>query len=118
MITDAEIQYLLLIGAYRDNEVDASHSLMLVLQEIEKNNSPVQIIHCQNLKITHVCKLVSDTLKSSLENSKELAKLIFNKTAGNPFLSINYSSLFIKKIYFCLIFLLVNGSGTFSTFRR
>ncbi|QLE48432.1 GAF domain-containing protein [Nostoc sp. C057] len=85
LITDAEIQYLLLIGAYRDNEVDASHSLMLVLQEIEKNNSPVQIIHCQNLKITHVCKLVSDTLKSSLENSKELAKLIFNKTAGNPF---------------------------------
>ncbi|MBC1220656.1 AAA family ATPase, partial [Nostoc sp. UCD120] len=85
LITDAEIQYLLLIGAYRDNEVDASHSLMLVLQEIEKNSSNVQIVHCQNLKITHVCQLVSDTLKSNLENSKELAKLIFNKTAGNPF---------------------------------
>ncbi|MBE8997993.1 AAA family ATPase [Nostoc sp. LEGE 12447] len=85
LTTDTEIQYLLLIGAYRDNEVDASHSLMLVLQEIEKNSSSVQIIHCQNLKITHVCQLVSDTLKSSLENSKELAKLIFNKTAGNPF---------------------------------
>ncbi|MEH2115327.1 trifunctional serine/threonine-protein kinase/ATP-binding protein/sensor histidine kinase [Nostoc sp.] len=82
---DTEIQYLLIIGAYRDNEVDASHPLMLVLREVEKNSSPVQIIHCQNLKITDVCQLISDSLKSNLENSKDLAKLIFNKTAGNPF---------------------------------
>ncbi|WP_375491533.1 AAA family ATPase [uncultured Nostoc sp.] len=82
---DTEIQYLLIIGAYRDNEVDTSHPLMLVLREIEKNSSPVQIIHCRNLKITDVCQLISDSLKSSLEDSKELAKLIFNKTAGNPF---------------------------------
>ncbi|MFN6481872.1 MULTISPECIES: AAA family ATPase [unclassified Nostoc] len=85
LTTDTEIQYLLIIGAYRDNEVDTSHPLMLILREIEKNSSPVKIIHCQNLKITDVYQLVSDSLKSSLEDSKELAKLIFNKTAGNPF---------------------------------
>ena len=85
LATDIEIQYLLIIGAYRDNEVDTSHPLKLVLREIQKNRSSVKIIHCQNLKITDVCKLVSDTLKSSLHSSEELAKLIFNKTAGNPF---------------------------------
>ncbi|MEH2121236.1 trifunctional serine/threonine-protein kinase/ATP-binding protein/sensor histidine kinase [Nostoc sp.] len=85
LATDTDIQYLLIIGAYRDNEVDISHPLMLVLQEIEKNSSSVKIIHCQNLKIADVSQLVSDTLKSNLEGSKELAKLIFNKTAGNPF---------------------------------
>ncbi|QLE58572.1 ATP-binding sensor histidine kinase [Nostoc sp. TCL26-01] len=85
LATDTDIQHLLLIGAYRDNEVDTSHPLMLILREIAKNSSPVKTIHCQNLKITDVCQLVSDTLKSSLEDSKELAKLIFHKTAGNPF---------------------------------
>ncbi|MEH2010727.1 ATP-binding protein [Nostoc sp.] len=85
LTTDTDIQYLLIIGAYRDNEVDISHPLMLVLQEIEKNSSSVKIIHYQNLKIADVSQLVSDTLKSSLKNSKKLAKIIFNKTAGNPF---------------------------------
>ncbi|MEH2464601.1 ATP-binding protein [Nostoc sp.] len=85
LATDTDIQYLLIIGAYRDNEVDISHPLMLVLQEIEKNSNSVKIIHCQNLKIPDISQLVSDTLKSSLDNSKELAILIFNKTAGNPF---------------------------------
>ncbi|MEH2057506.1 MAG: AAA family ATPase [Nostoc sp.] len=85
LATDIEIQYLLIIGAYRDNEVDTSHPLKLVLREIQKNRSSVKIIHCQNLQIADVCKLVSDTLKSSLHSSEELAKLIFNKTAGNPF---------------------------------
>ncbi|MEH2382866.1 MAG: AAA family ATPase [Nostoc sp.] len=85
LATDTEIKYLLIIGAYRDNEVDPSHPLMLALRKIERNSSSVKIIHCQNLKITDVCQLVSDSLKSSLEDSKELANLIFNKTAGNPF---------------------------------
>ncbi|BAB73957.1 trifunctional serine/threonine-protein kinase/ATP-binding protein/sensor histidine kinase [Anabaena sp. FACHB-709] len=82
---NSDIQYLFLIGAYRDNEVDSSHHLMLILQEIEKNRTPINIIYCQNLKITDVCQLVGDTLKSGLEDSKELAKLIFHKTGGNPF---------------------------------
>ncbi|MFN6462970.1 MAG: AAA family ATPase [Nostoc sp. DedVER02] len=85
LATDTDIQYLLLIGAYRDNEVDTSHPLMLALREIEKNSSSIKIVHCQNLEITHIYQLVSDTLKSGLDDSKELAKLIFNKTAGNPF---------------------------------
>ncbi|MEH2025345.1 trifunctional serine/threonine-protein kinase/ATP-binding protein/sensor histidine kinase [Nostoc sp.] len=85
LATNTDIQYLLIIGAYRDNEVDTSHPLMLVLREMEKNSSSVKTIHCQNLKIADVYQLVSDALKSNLDNSKELAKLVFNKTAGNPF---------------------------------
>ncbi|WP_442949292.1 ATP-binding protein [Nostoc sp.] len=107
LATDTDIQYLLIIGAYRDNEVDISHPLMLVLQEIEKNSSSVKIIHCQNLKIADVSQLVSDTLKSSLENSQELAKLLFNKTAGNPFF-INQLIKFIHQENL-LFFNFVNG---------
>ncbi|HIK08582.1 MAG TPA: AAA family ATPase [Trichormus sp. M33_DOE_039] len=85
LATDSDLQYLLIIGSYRDNEVDASHSLMLTLQEIAKTSVNIQTINCKPLKITDVCQLIHETLKCELENTKDLATLIYKKTAGNPF---------------------------------
>ncbi|RCJ37022.1 serine/threonine protein kinase [Nostoc minutum NIES-26] len=85
LTTDPDSQYLFMIGAYRDNEVDATHPLMLILHEIEKTNFIVTKIICQALKITDVYQLITDTLKCDLETAKPLAELIFNKTGGNPF---------------------------------
>ncbi|MEA5552793.1 AAA family ATPase [Anabaena cylindrica UHCC 0172] len=83
--TDIEIQNLLIIGAYRDNEVDSTHSLTLTLQEIEKTDVIIRTINCQPLKITDIYQLIIDTFKCELERAKPLAELIFNKTGGNPF---------------------------------
>ncbi|WP_427157388.1 trifunctional serine/threonine-protein kinase/ATP-binding protein/sensor histidine kinase [Aliinostoc sp. HNIBRCY26] len=85
LATDPDIQYLLIIGAYRDNEVNAHHSLMLTLQEISKNNVNIQTIKCHPLKITDVQVLIHETLKCELAAAKDLAELIYKKTAGNPF---------------------------------
>ncbi|WP_193196639.1 ATP-binding sensor histidine kinase [Nostoc sp. MG11] len=85
LTTDTDSQYLLMIGAYRDNEVDTTHPLMLMLQEIEKTSVSVKKIICQPLKITDVYQLILDTLKCDIQKAKPLAELIFNKTGGNPF---------------------------------
>ncbi|NDJ24662.1 AAA family ATPase [Nostoc sp. B(2019)] len=85
LTTDPDSQYLLMIGAYRDNEVDTTHPLMLMLQEIEKTDVSVKKIICQPLKITDVYQLIIDTLKCDIQKAKPLAELIFNKTGGNPF---------------------------------
>ncbi|GAX45186.1 ATP-binding region ATPase domain protein [Tolypothrix sp. NIES-4075] len=82
---DLNSQYLLLIGVYRDNEVSATHPLMLTLEEIQKTNAVVNNIVLQPLHITHVNQLVSDTLRTDQQKSQPLAKLLFNKTQGNPF---------------------------------
>ncbi|BAZ15772.1 ATP-binding region ATPase domain protein [Calothrix sp. NIES-4071] len=98
---DPDSQYLLLIGAYRDNEVNATHPLMLTLEEIQKYGTVVNNIILQPLQISHINQLVSDTLHTHLEKSEPLANLVYNKTQGNPFfLTQLLKSLYQEKLLF------------------
>ncbi|MBD2593309.1 AAA family ATPase [Nostoc spongiaeforme FACHB-130] len=85
LISDIESKYLLLMGAYRDHEVNLTHPLILTLAEIQKNGVNINKIVLQPLNIIHVKQLVSDTLSIFSEDSQELADLVFHKTQGNPF---------------------------------
>ncbi len=84
LITDPDSQYLLLIGAYRDNEVTPLHPTMLAVEEIQKSGATVNQIVLQPLEMGSVTQLVAETLKET-EKSTELAELLFNKSKGNPF---------------------------------
>ncbi|MDZ7958629.1 MAG: AAA family ATPase [Aulosira sp. DedQUE10] len=95
LANDPDSQYLLLIGAYRDNEVNATHSLILTLEEIPKSGAVINNIVLQPLQIYHVNQLVSDTLHTNLEKSELLANLLYNKTQGNPFFLIQL----LKSLY-------------------
>lgn len=88
-------QYLLLIGAYRDNEVNEVHPLRLTLEEIESLGVVVNKITLQPLLISHVEQLVRETLRTDSEKSRLLAELVFNKTQGNPFFLIHL----LKSLY-------------------
>ncbi|HSF76855.1 MAG TPA: AAA family ATPase, partial [Microcoleus sp.] len=88
LICDPDSQYLLLMGAYRDNEVSPTHPLMLTLDEIQKNEAVVNNITLRPLDIGNVSLLVGDTLNESSaprNRVSELSELLFNKTQGNPF---------------------------------
>ncbi|MCW6050145.1 AAA family ATPase [Lyngbya sp. CCAP 1446/10] len=84
LITDTDSEYLLLIGAYRDNEVSPTHPTIQTIEEIEKTGAVVNNIVLQALDISNVRQLVADTLQED-NNSLKLADLLFNKTQGNPF---------------------------------
>ncbi|BAY11528.1 trifunctional serine/threonine-protein kinase/ATP-binding protein/sensor histidine kinase [Calothrix sp. NIES-2098] len=84
LMTNPDSQYLLLIGAYRDNEVSISHPLLKTLAEIQQANTIVNNIILRPLEFTHVCQMVADTLGNS-EKITQLARLLFKKTQGNPF---------------------------------
>ncbi|WP_414562893.1 MULTISPECIES: AAA family ATPase [unclassified Anabaena] len=95
LMTDAENQYLLLIGAYRDNEVSLTHPLIQTIAEIKKTDTIINNIVLQPLDLDNVTQLIAETLQEScsiVESNKnhhlriiELAELICNKTGGNPF---------------------------------
>ncbi|KYC36074.1 guanylate cyclase [Scytonema hofmannii PCC 7110] len=85
LITDSDSKYLLIVGAYRDNEVDATHPLMQTLEQIEKEAARINNILLQPLGIEYINQLIADTLNCSIEKSKYLAYLVTNKTQGNPF---------------------------------
>ncbi len=81
---DLSIEYLLIIGAYRDNEVNPTHPLISTVEEIEKHKT-INNITLEPLSNHNVTELVAETLNDNKEDSSSLAKLIFNKTGGNPF---------------------------------
>ncbi|HEY9296504.1 MAG TPA: AAA family ATPase, partial [Phormidium sp.] len=85
LMMSLDSQYFLLIGAYRDNEVNETHSLTLLLNEIQKAGVKVNQIDIQPLNTVQVNELIADTLHCELERALPLAEIVFNKTAGNPF---------------------------------
>ncbi len=86
----ADTKHMLLIGAYRDNEVNPAHPLMLTLSEIQKNQTTINTITLAPLNQKTVNQLVADTLKCSQDLASPLSRLVFQKTQGNPFFSIQF----------------------------
>ncbi|MBW4493241.1 MAG: AAA family ATPase [Oscillatoria princeps RMCB-10] len=76
---------LLLIGAYRDSEVDAADPLMLALDEIQKAGARINRISLRPLNRRDVRQFIADTLSCKPEKSQPLAELLLQKTSGNPF---------------------------------
>ena len=95
LMSEPNSQYLLLIGAYRDNEVNTTHPLMVTLEEILHTGAALTTIVLQPLTIDHVNQLMSDTLHNERETTKPLAELVLHKTQGNPF----FLTQFLKSLY-------------------
>ncbi len=84
LVANPESQYLLLIGAYRDNEVSPAHPLMSTLESIREAGATVSTITLQPLSLADASQLIADTLGET-KKVQDLSELLFNKTAGNPF---------------------------------
>ncbi|MBI1889804.1 MAG: AAA family ATPase [Burkholderiales bacterium] len=76
---------ILLVGAYRDNEVDQTHPLTSILDEIRKGKTPVHEIRVTPLPLASIEDMLADAFRSTPEGVKELAVLVEEKTGGNPF---------------------------------
>src|SRR6266568_2294049 len=80
LLTRSELQHLMLIGAYRDNEVSAAHPLMRKLEAIKNAGAPVQEIRLAPLAREHVTQLVADALRCEPARAAPLAELVQEKT--------------------------------------
>ncbi len=85
LISDFDIQYFFMIGAYRDNEVAPTHPLMYTLNKIKQTQAIINEVNLYSLRIQHINQLITDTLSCSTKASQPLAELITDKTGGNPF---------------------------------
>ena len=82
----AEIESLFLIGAYRENEVNPAHPLMLTLKEMRGERHSIAQVSLSPLGLLHVNELLQDTLRSEPGKTGLLAALLLQKSDGNPFL--------------------------------
>jgi PAS domain S-box-containing protein len=85
-----DLQHLMLIGAYRDNEVDATHPLTRKLDAIRQAGALIQEIHLAPLACDDFKQLIADALRCDPAQVAPLAQLVQDKTAGNPFFVIQF----------------------------
>jgi PAS domain S-box-containing protein len=83
-------QYLLIIGAYRDNEVSRAHPLRLTLESIRQTGLIVREIVLKPLSLKDVNHLIADALRCRRVHASSLARLVYKKTGGNPFFAIQF----------------------------
>ncbi len=95
LTSESESGYLLLIGAYRDNEVFPAHPLMLMLEEVRKFAGIINTIALSPLSEESLNQLVADSLNCLSLTAKPLTQLVYQKTQGNPF----FSTQFLKGLH-------------------
>lgn len=86
---------LLVIGAYRDNEVSPIHPLMVTVNNIKKKGVTVTTVPLTPLQKGDVNQLIADTLSCAIAITQPLTELVYKRTQGNPF----FTTQFIKALY-------------------
>jgi PAS domain S-box-containing protein len=81
---------LLVIGAYRDNEVGPAHPLLLTLESVRQAGGKVTEIALGPLSRDDLCRMIADAAGSETRDLEEFARLVQTKTAGNPFFAIQF----------------------------
>ncbi|MEH2567837.1 AAA family ATPase [Bradyrhizobium sp. AZCC 2289] len=97
LLTQPDVQHLMLIGAYRDNEVNSAHPLIRKLEAIRKAGAVVHEIILTPLAREDLGRLIGDALHCEPERVTALAELIHEKTAGNPFFAIQLISVLVEE---------------------
>jgi PAS domain S-box-containing protein len=81
---------LLLIGSYRDNEVGPDHILHNFVRVVDEKQRLILELSLAPLDCSHVNELVADVLREDRQEVKPLSDLIYRKTDGNPFFTLQF----------------------------
>ena len=92
LLTQPDVKHLMVVGAYRDNEVNSVHPLTRKLEAFRKAGAKVQEIILAPLACEDLGRLLADSLHCEPEHVGPLARLVDEKTAGNPFFAIQFIS--------------------------
>jgi PAS domain S-box-containing protein len=110
LLTRPDMQHLMLIGAYRDNEVDSTHPLVRKLEAIRQSGATVHEIILAPLAREDLGRLIADALHCEPERGNPLAQLVQEKTAGNPFFVIQFIHALVEEA----LLTFEHGSGRWS----
>ncbi len=95
LLTKGVSTHLLLIGAYRDKEVDRTHPFITTLNDLATAGVALQTIQLGNLQVEDVQQLIQESLACSTADSQALTELVYDKTEGNAF----FTRQFLQNLY-------------------
>ena len=97
LLVDPETRHLLLIGAYRDNEVTPDHPLMQTVEAIRRRGGRLSGIELAPLSEDDLAQLIADGLHAGIEQARPLSGLVHEKTGGNPFFAIQFVTMLVDE---------------------
>ena len=90
LVAHSEVRHLLLVGAYRDNEVGATHPLRRRIDAMRAADARVHDIVLAPLKLDDINGVIADALRCEPARTQPLAELVHEKTGGNPFFATQF----------------------------
>lgn len=91
-------QYLLVLGAYRDNQPDLIRPVIALIDELIQNNVKTTTLQLKDLQREDIQVLLEESIigsKKDLKAIENLAAFIYAKTQGNPF----FVKQFLRSLY-------------------
>ncbi|MCB1309306.1 MAG: serine/threonine-protein kinase PknK, partial [Leptospiraceae bacterium] len=85
LYTDPELRFILIVCAYRPQEVPSNHPFQQLLDRIRRNGYEWFSIQPRALDIGDIVRLLADSLGNAREDCRYLAEVVYQKTGGNPF---------------------------------
>ncbi len=83
--TESAARHILLIGAYRHNEVSPTHPLQQTIEAIGRKNVRMIDITLDPLTVFDIEQLITASLQRTTPDTKALSKLVHQNTGGNPY---------------------------------
>lgn len=82
--------HLLVVGAFRDNEVDGQHPLMHAAARFSQAGIAVDRLSLGPLGLEPLSAWLGETLRAGAREVEPLARLMLAKTGGNPFFAVQF----------------------------
>lgn len=76
---------MLLVGTYRDSEVDVTHALVGLMARCQLNTRALRQLQLRNLTVDDLGMLVGAMLRLPPQPAAKLAEALYARSAGNPF---------------------------------
>ena len=90
LMTDPDGSHLMVICAYRENEVDPTHPFIRTVDEITETGLTPETIRVKNLTLDDLVAMLGDALLATPDQVEPLARLVRDKTEGNAFFATEF----------------------------
>ncbi len=85
-----DIKHVLLIAAYRNNEIEPNDALMVMADKLHSGSRQVETIELAELPMSVLAEMIADSISLDEGSPIELCNAIYAKTQGNPFFFVQY----------------------------
>ena len=85
LVADKSIKNLMLVGTYRENEVNETHPVKILINDLEKSSNTLTQIKLDNIHHETLNEFISDALCIPVHETYALTAIFIEKTKGNPF---------------------------------